>query len=145
MTTIAWDGKTLAGDRKRNVRNTPVPATKVFRLPEPVTVGNLPRVAMFGCAGDSSEAVAVADWLLRNAEKPMAKDIDILAVDAYGKCHFAANNLVFYPIELQHWAVGSGADYAMGAMARGASAHEAVQVASLYDNGTGLGVDVLAL
>jgi hypothetical protein len=41
--------------------------------------------------------------------------------------------------------VGSGADFAIGAMARGASAREAIDIAATYDTNTGLGVDVLEL
>lgn len=39
------------------------------------------------------------------------------------------------------WAIGSGADYALGAMYAGLSAAEAVMIASKLDTGTGLGVD----
>jgi ATP-dependent protease HslVU (ClpYQ) peptidase subunit len=44
---------------------------------------------------------------------------------------------------MDKWAIGSGADYAMGAMAVGADAKRAVEVTSDLYCRCGLGVDVL--
>lgn len=41
------------------------------------------------------------------------------------------------------WAIGSGCDYALGAMEAGATAQEAVRIASRLDNQCGMGVDVV--
>lgn len=40
---------------------------------------------------------------------------------------------------------GSGRDYAMGAMARGANAKEAAEIAMRFDNGCGMGIDVVSV
>lgn len=46
-------------------------------------------------------------------------------------------------MDMPFWAAGSGADYAMGAMAAGKDAKEAVEIACRFDINCGLGVDVL--
>ncbi len=42
-------------------------------------------------------------------------------------------------------AIGSGSGIALGAMAAGKTAAEAVEIAARFDSGTGNGVDVLEL
>ena len=46
------------------------------------------------------------------------------------------------PRNLSGKAIGSGSEYALGAMAMGASAKRAVQIASRFDPSTGRGVTV---
>lgn len=43
------------------------------------------------------------------------------------------------------YAIGSGASYALGALASGASAKEAVEVAAMYDKGTGHTINSLTI
>ena len=50
-----------------------------------------------------------------------------------------------HPITLPFFAIGSGADYAIGAMAAGVFPDRAVQIAAQYDPKTGGGVDVVKL
>lgn len=50
-----------------------------------------------------------------------------------------------YPIRDAFFAIGSGAPYALGAMAMGANPEEAVQIASKFDPATGGSIDVLQL
>lgn len=45
--------------------------------------------------------------------------------------------------KLDMWAVGSGCDYALGAMKFGATAKEAIAIASELDVNTGLGIDTV--
>lgn len=145
MTTIAWDGTALAGDKKRSWNNTPLPVTKVFRLEHPMTIGNVPEVVLFGCAGDSSSIINFERFARHGGDKPAMTDMNVLLVDAHAGCWTGGHELAFTLVGLPHFAVGSGADFAIGAMARGASAREAVEIATRYDNTTGLGVDVLEL
>lgn len=140
MTTIAWDGKTLAGDRQRACGNTPVPTTKVFRA----TKRNDPCMVAYGCAGDSNDCIAFQEWV-RGGEKPAFKSLAVLAVDEAGHPWYMDEGAKWWPIGRPVWAVGSGADYAIGAMAAGKSAREAVEIATEWDVHTGLGVDVLEL
>jgi hypothetical protein len=50
-----------------------------------------------------------------------------------------------YEIEDKKYAIGSGRDFAIGAMEMGASAEEAVLVASKYEVSCGNSVDILDL
>lgn len=61
----------------------------------------------------------------------------LLAVDAAGQGYYASNS--FYlsgPLEAPWWAIGSGDEFATGALERGSSAVEAVQVAKKHDQWT---------
>jgi len=49
------------------------------------------------------------------------------------------------PVTALFMAWGSGRDYAMGAMAMGASATEAVEIANRFDIDCGLGIDIFDL
>jgi hypothetical protein len=52
-----------------------------------------------------------------------------------GDLYFADDSLHFAgPIKSEYYAIGSGAGYAMGAFAMGATAEEAVKAACLFDN-----------
>jgi ATP-dependent protease HslVU (ClpYQ) peptidase subunit len=52
-----------------------------------------------------------------------------------------------YPLKYQdkQFAIGSGRDFALAAMACGKTASEAVEVASMFDSNCGNGVDTLRL
>lgn len=72
---------------------------------------------------------------------PCIDDAQFMMVDAQRRVWIAQNNMDWHRIDVRRWAMGSGADYALGAMACGASAQEAVKVASGLDTGTGMGID----
>lgn len=142
MTVIAWDGKTLAAD-KRAVNNGYAggTVTKIHRWP-----GGL-------CAfsGDLDVGMALVAWLRGGADP-----------DVYPKkqADHAANFLVIHqdgrieryetvPVPLlfedRFTAMGSGRGYALAAMHLGHDARAAVEVACALDNGCGNGIDVLML
>lgn len=60
-----------------------------------------------------------------------------------GDVYFMSGSTFAHKMGKTKWAIGSGADYALGAMYAGKSAKEAVEIASQLDTGTGLGVDVV--
>jgi len=141
MTTIAWDGKTLAGDRRANAGGLPYSVTKVFRLSD----GRL-----FAGSGTADCIEAVRDWLEGNEKQrpSFTKDEDfaILVISKEnGKLVCDRYELKCFPmrIEEKFHAVGSGRDYAIAAMDFGKSAREAVEFASKYDIYTGNGIDVI--
>ena len=73
-----------------------------------------------------------AAWL---GEKP---DLQALMIRPNGDAFLATDGLYFSgPIEMTAWAIGSGSDFAIGAMAMGASAAEAVQIAAQFDRHSG--------
>lgn len=71
-------------------------------------------------------------------------DCCVLMVKPDGKVFLAEGGLYFSgPIECEYHAIGSGAKYALGAMAMGADAVQAVNVAARFD--PHCGAPVLAL
>jgi 20S proteasome alpha/beta subunit len=139
MTTVAYRDGVMAADK--NMGGYKGQVTKVYRVGD----------CLVGCSGDNfATLLKVVDWMQEGAEedsKPELGDssVHILLVDSNGEIFLYNNDLYPMPLEQDFFAVGSGMDYAMGAMAMGASAADAVRVASQFDPGTGPKVDCLTL
>lgn len=137
MTTIAWDGEKLAADKAMTWGGTQVSSTKIHTLKHP-------RWVMFGTAGDGFLCAKFTEYLKGRIEQfdCTNENIGILCIDKDGQPWML--NKEFVPLEVDTpWAIGTGSDYALGAMAMGADAELAVEIAMMYDNLSGLGVDVL--
>lgn len=136
MTTVAWDGQMMAADRQLTLGGTALPLKKIFRYDN----------GLVGCCGSVQESMLFLEWY-RNGRDPERKpklDEGFSAmVVSDGLCKRFENLLMPYLIDMPFWAAGSGADYALGAMAAGKSAKEAVEIAIRFDTGSGLGIDVL--
>jgi hypothetical protein len=133
MTTIAWDGKTLAADRRMAGWMT---ACKIF----PLADGRV----MAG-AGYMDDLAEVAAWLNSGAddrdEPSIDHDDDFFLLDG-GKCYWLTMPFLRpLPVQEGYAAIGSGAPYALAAMACGKTAVEAVEIAAMFDPHTGNGVD----
>jgi len=139
MTTIAVKNGIMAGDKLCAWGSTPAPTTKIF----------IHEGLLVGVAGDKDNAEAFKKWLfagMPSTEKPIFKNDDFTAIIAgVGIITQYNTGLFAHVVGLPFWAAGSGADYALGAMAFGASAAEAVAIASTLDINTGLGVDVISM
>lgn len=139
MTTIAWDGKTLAADTQASSCGLKFRTSKIGRLKD----GRL-----YGISGDADYGLAVVDWL-NGGEKPHQADKDdwstILVIGLDGSINRYERRLIpITVLEHQH-AIGSGRDFAMAAMACGKTAKEAVEIASQLDEATGGYIETLAL
>jgi ATP-dependent protease HslVU (ClpYQ) peptidase subunit len=139
MTTVAWDGKSLAADRRMAGW---MDAGKIFKLKDGRVLAG---------AGWLDEIIEVAAWLDNGGDerdKPTvdAEDdesaTDYLLIDG-DKCYWLTAPYL-RPVEVLDGmaAVGSGAKFALGAMEAGKTAAEAVVIASKFDPHTGGGVDV---
>jgi hypothetical protein len=139
MTTIAWDGTSLAGDRRGNSGGMAYEITKVRRTADG-------RLLAF--SGEVGVGTLMLDWLDRGGPRPPAQDSErwatVLEIDLDGSCWCHGRD-ARWKVEQPFFAIGSGRDFALAAMALGRSAAEAVEVAARFDTGTGNGVDVLAL
>lgn len=140
MTTIAFDGKTLAGDRLRTHDDKPMPATKVFRI------NAKQEVVLVGCSGDSWDCASFVQWLTGSSlsARPSPRVFSAILVRKSGAV-LIDDRLLEHALTLPYYAIGSGADFAIGAMASGKSAKQAVEIAARFDPKTGLGVDVVRL
>lgn len=138
MTVIAWDGETLAGDRMRVCGGTPVRAdSKVNLIAAPDG-----RRFLVGCSGCAYMGEVFLAWM-RGGDKPsMPHDAEFSAmvIDERRKVWMLSRELVYLQVGRPQWAIGCGADYALGAMAAGKTAVEAVKITSRLDTNCGMGV-----
>lgn len=136
MTTIAWDGETLAADRQSTWGGTPVRTRKVFKVRHPIH-----GTWLFGCSGAAHDCDAFVRWARGLGAEVALGDMRILAIHESGSVWTADGALKWSLMRVKRWAIGSGGDYALGAMVAGCDAREAVQIAMELDVHTGIGVD----
>lgn len=143
MTTIAWDGQTLAADKQSTAFGMGRTVTKIHRI----------RGELFAISGGGTHCSALLNWFKgarKTEEWPKAPDDEKCghAIQFTKDGIFAWSGYSLpYPEKLEDkfMAFGSGRDFAMAAMHLGKSAKEAVEIASIYDINTGMGVDTLTL
>lgn len=140
MTVIAWDGKTLAAD-KRASGGTITVVTKIRRGKDGM---------LLGASGSGSIAREMMAWAEagEDASKwPTSADKDegsLIVIDRSGIRVYYARPFPMRP-EGPHFAMGSGEPYAMAAMYLGCDARHAVEVACALHESCGNGIDTLEL
>ena len=143
MTVIAWDGKTLAADKQTSFGSTKTTTTKIFKI----------YGALIGSAGISVHCAAMAEWFRGGRiedkfpafQKNNDTSVDVICIEPDGRCHVFQTSHIPVLIEEKFMALGSGSNYALGAMYLGKTAREAVDVACALDSGCGRGIDTLEL
>lgn len=148
MTTIAWDGETLAADSRATEGDGSAFTdcfVKLFRVHSKVAPAK--GEVLFAAAGDEFAGELFRRWLERGGEcdlvaRGISDDeedgggIDALVVHASGA--YTANHLgVLIPLRDRHWAHGTGRQAALAAMRCGKGAAEAVRIAIAIDNNSG--------
>lgn len=147
MTTIAWDGKVLAGDQcswsggvRRRVR-------KVFKI-ESKDRGPL----LVGFSGNSAFCLCVLKWMRGEGDRPNPDDFFTkdeltrqcaVVIDAHGHCWNLGNTLHWELMNETFYANGAGQEFAWGALEAGASAVQAIEIAAKRSDYAGFGVDVV--
>lgn len=132
MTTICWDGETLAADSQSTTGSTRGKAVKIAK-----------NKAGFLVAGAGEFAVVkhwmrwVLNGMLVDDQPQTAAKSDIVIIEPRGRAVMFCGNAISQPLPRKQWAWGSGSDYALGAMAMGADARQAVAVARKLDIYTG--------
>ena len=147
MTTAAWDGKTMAADRQSTTGGMrhQSPQAKIHQG----TYHGMP--ALFAGAGTVVYSASMIEWLLlgmpdeRKPEMPESPDSFTVFVATEAGVFLYVDSLRPIPLGQIKWAIGSGGEYAFGAMDAGASAKRAVEIACDRDTNSGMGVDVLTL
>lgn len=127
MTTIAWDGKRLAADSRASAGTRSHSTRKIERLAD----GSL-----FGFCGCLSYYTAVRDWIAAGADEsdpPKSRGSECIVVRNDNSVLVYENCKVSIPVTDSIAAIGTGAEYALGAMTVGASAAEAVAAACRFD------------
>jgi ATP-dependent protease HslVU (ClpYQ) peptidase subunit len=147
MTVIAYKAGILAADRQTSMHNNPT--TKVRRMKNGDLVGGCGSAAGVLALLDAMDAPVGATRNTAELMKDYKGDdlvSGILVRKADGKvfsCEWPFTHNI--PIELPFFALGSGREYAMGAMAAGKSAQQAIEITSMYESNCGGGVDYLHL
>lgn len=140
MTVIAWDGKTLAADRQVTSGYTKNKRTTKIRKFENV---------ICGVTGESKYADALFKWVeggrIKERFPSFSDDNQVMLVvidDKELTEYWASTFETKYPRnEIAAW--GTGKELALGAMAAGADAKKAVEIASEYNLYCGGGIDVV--
>lgn len=142
MSVIAWDGTTLAADRQSTMADMRRVVRKIWRLKS----GELA-----GITGNEGIGLELVKWYESGADPtkypPMQATADwgrLTVITLTGAMDYEQRPWpIKYREKFAAW--GSGRDYAIGAMAFGASAVQAVKIASRYNALCGLGIDTLRL
>lgn len=141
MTVIAWDGKTLAADKRTTSGSLIGVTTKIFRV--------------YGClvavTGNMSVGMEMVDWFRNGASRDdypasnrnLTEGANLIVIGNDGLAREYCSGPHAYLNEGKFLAWGSGAACAMVAMECGRSAAEAVEIAGHYDTSCGNGVDQL--
>jgi ATP-dependent protease HslVU (ClpYQ) peptidase subunit len=138
MTTVAWDGKTLAADSQSTTGTVRGTAAKIAKSKDGFLVAG---------SGEHSVVKMWINWVLAgmppDQQPTSAAESSILVVDPRGRATVFYDIPVAQPLPRKQWALGSGSDIALGAMAMGADARTAVKVAARFDVYTGGKIVVL--
>jgi len=135
MTTIAWDGKTLAVDSSASRADTlmSIKTKKLF-----LNIGRFKAIAFCGTMHD---AAPVLDWIDAGEKDEIPKndgEFILVCVDQKGACYTIHDggtaNFIKHNEPLAH---GSGQLIALGALYAGATAVEALKIACKRDIYTG--------
>lgn len=147
MTTIAWDGKTLAVDRGSWQGYI---ANRVNKLRNVGGGNRRPGQSWIALAGDAHIAEATWRWLL-GSDWPRLLDADynkvcgVLVTTEREIFRVSAGMETFEQILDVPFADGGGADMALGAMLAGATAAKAVELVATRSNLSWGGVDSVNL
>lgn len=142
MTVLAWDGRTLAADRRAVVAGMAYSVTKIHRLPD----------GLLAFSGGGAHAAELLNWFFGArdpATYPRCDDdggAGTIRIDMNGRIFmYSSANPFAELIESPFYARGSGRDYAMAAMHLGCDARRAVEVACAFDINCGNGIDTMGL
>lgn len=149
MTVVAWDGKTLAADKRTNFGGLHATTTKLQRIKGSFQLCG----GLVGCAGNTAQIAEFVDWLENGCQaatfpavqRDSEKCVSALVVTPDG--HLLQYENTPFPIRIENkfWAIGSGRDFAMAAMYIGKTAYDAALVACALDISCGNGIDALRL
>jgi 20S proteasome alpha/beta subunit len=141
MTVIAWDGNTLAADKRASASGMIFRVTKIKKI----------NGCLVGGSGDLSAVRAMFGWYENGADPSnlpdCQKDKDrwtpLLIITPDKKIFRCEQDGIPFEIEEPFFAIGSGREFAIAAMAMGGDSIKAVELASRFDTGCGDGIDIL--
>ncbi len=140
MTTIAWDGQTLAADRMISYGDSCYEITKIQKFED----------YFIGTTGTTIFGLQMVEWFKQGAIKEKFPSTigesvynQMIVIDKSKTIFLYECGYIPVKIESKQIAIGSGSSYALAAMKTGMSAIEAVRLAIELDIYSGFGVDSL--
>lgn len=149
MTTIAVNKTMMAGDKQFSHSGGVVftGKTKIYEIPTEAAdaiFGN--KRCFIGFAGNADAfADAIGYFWAPSDKPPKLRGVEMLMLNEKGEIYHGTSFRNWLMINDPFFAIGSGMQYAMAAMASGKSPYEAVKVASKYDVNTGRGFNKLEM
>lgn len=144
MSTIAWDGVSLAADNAGWIGGAKFRTKKIFRR---FIDGKECLCAVFGSL---PFGLAALDYIAEAGERPDPKNygddesLDIAFIWPKGESPYTLTaGFVKIPVYAEFRACGAGREFAMGAMAAGATAEQAVLIAADHSDYSAFGATVL--
>lgn len=137
MTTIAFDGKRLAVDSRITTASDTVVIERAKKLWK---IGAL----WIAFAGNSQDMMLAVQWFrdgMPESKPKLDSNFSAFSWDGKRLCRYECG-LVPMPQNVKFAAGGSGIDVALGAMAAGANAVQAVKIAARFDPFTNARVQV---
>lgn len=147
MTTIAATKFQIAGDRQANHNGG-----LKFKIPNKLASFYSPILYKVpfhvGLCGNIKDFPEVWDFFrdpTTHKKSPSLRKGEGLVLSEDGKLWTFSNASNWFRIDQDYYAIGSGMNFAMGAMADGASAYDAVKIAAKLDPSTGMGITKINL
>lgn len=134
MTTICTDGIAIAAEGRQTAGNQIVSekASKLHRMPDGSVIGEAGT-----CTSSLLALQELADSIVEDRQPKLARgDYTLLQLHENGRVTVYWGELVGLDIPTPA-AIGSGADFALGAMHAGSCAREAVRIAKKLDRSSG--------
>lgn len=139
MTTIAWRDGVLAADSQVTHSGDESSGSRKHKCKKLFRKKAFGYEVIIATAGEGSPGMIFVDWYGKRSKPPAVlndTDFTCLVLDADGLWEFDSY-CRGEKIEEPFYAIGSGAKVALGAMHRGATAREAVEISKLVDPYTG--------
>lgn len=137
MTTIVCNREGMAAD-KRISGAAIFKSQKIFRV----------NGSLIGFAGNVEQALRFIEWRRSPEQRPQFSDgpsFEALELTPDGALIWWGAEMVGVEVQDEYYAIGSGAQIALGAMAMGATLKEAIQIAARWDTATGKEVQTMNL
>ena len=141
MSVIAFDGRTMAADKRACLGTMTRTTTKIFRVGD----------SLCAYSGDAAGGEEMLAWF-KNGAKPESYPASQRGDDWSGLLVVRQGEILKYershhPVRFEDkfFAIGCGRDFALAAMHLGHDARTAVEVAIALDSGCGNGIDTLEL
>lgn len=128
MTTIAYRDGIMAGDSRGY-------SSSRYPIGSKVKVERLSDGTLLGCSSTiPGGAESAREWWVSRDEVDLPASFTLLAVEPNGDVYYMSDTPhISGPLKGEFFAIGSGLEYALGAMERGATAVEAIRIACKFD------------